>query len=210
MSNKKTPLLRSVLLPDTEEIRGRKALEVSGRLIKSTPMIDKLDRRLEKLGAARDAVEKSLFYALMMIQEMMPDKPKSLDGHKLGTLLLTGLILERNKRRNSSIQAEIPSEAKKLYVPRKSGKASDFLKENWGPYIDAGVMFRPDIKRLDPKLEQALTNEYRGRTEELRAILPNRSDAADAKLESEFGGPVRPEDRKAGLTAISMAKKLKQ
>lgn len=104
----------------------------------------------------------------------------------------------------------LPETPSANYVPRKSGKASNFLIENYGKFIDAGVCFRPDIKRLDPKLEMALTNEFRGRTEELRQILPTRSDATDARLAAEFGAPVRPDDRKAAMVASALAKRLKR
>lgn len=103
----------------------------------------------------------------------------------------------------------LPKVAPKRYFPRQSGKASDFLKEHWGSYIEAGVMFRPDLKRLDPKLEMALRNEFRGRPDELRALLPNQTDAADARLAAEFGAPIRPEDRKAAMVARSITKRLK-
>lgn len=140
-------------------------------------------------------------------------KAKTLDRHEAFSMFVDELdknIREFHKAHPTMFDAPLmPNEAPVAYIPRKSGVASRFLQKHWKVYIDAGVLFRPDLKRLDPKLEMALRNEFRGRPDELRAILPNRTDAADARLAAEFGGPVRPEDRKAAIIARSISRRVK-
>jgi hypothetical protein len=118
--------------------------------------------------------------------------------------------LRDDMRERNHARLILPEKVDVAYVPRKSGKASDFLQEHYGAFIEAGVCFRPDVKRLDPKLEMALSNEFRGRTDELRAILPTKADEVDARIESELGSPIRPENRRAARAAASYARQAKR
>lgn len=55
----------------------------------------------------------------------------------------------------------LPEHAPEIYSERadKSENAVDFLNRVWGPYIEAGILFQDDIKRLgDARLVQAIRN----------------------------------------------------
>lgn len=60
----------------------------------------------------------------------------------------------------------LPDEAPELYVGNRGGKKGgenivDFLRRVWKPWIEAGVLSRPDLRRLDPKADAAVNNWLR-------------------------------------------------
>lgn len=59
----------------------------------------------------------------------------------------------------------LPSEAPELYVGNRGGKRGgenivEFLRRVWMPWIEAGVLTRPDLRRLDPKADVAMSNWF--------------------------------------------------
>jgi hypothetical protein len=57
----------------------------------------------------------------------------------------------------------LPSEAPEIYVGNRGGKKGgesivEFMRRVWMPWIAAGILTRPDLRRLDPKAAQALAN----------------------------------------------------
>lgn len=44
------------------------------------------------------------------------------------------------------------------YAPRMAGGIIKYLEDNWAPYIEAGILTRPDLKRIDPEASRALRN----------------------------------------------------
>lgn len=69
----------------------------------------------------------------------------------------------------------LPSVAPELYVGNRGGKKGgenivEFMRRVWMPWIEAGVLTRPDLRRIDPKAAQALANFER--TSSLPVDLP--------------------------------------
>jgi hypothetical protein len=56
--------------------------------------------------------------------------------------------------------------------------------------LEAGTIFQFQIGKLDPQLLQGLKNQFKGRADELRAILPHKSDAVSARLTEMVGNDV--------------------
>ena len=55
----------------------------------------------------------------------------------------------------------LPDKAPSLYENRPKGQnIVDYLRDprGWGPYVSAGIISRPDLKRLDPKAYKAVEN----------------------------------------------------
>ena len=74
----------------------------------------------------------------------------------------------------------IPTEAPEFYVPRGPEKAGAFFRRVYERHI--GEIVQADVRRLDPRLMVGLSNEFKGRREELTELLPNRREASDRKL----------------------------
>ncbi len=77
----------------------------------------------------------------------------------------------------------LPSSAPKLYADRSTGQSIiDFLQdpEGWGAYTAAGVLTRPDLRRLDPQAERALQNWLRNNQLPKGLNIPTKSSAITA------------------------------
>ena len=73
----------------------------------------------------------------------------------------------------------LPETAPELYETRNKTLGEtpvDFIKRIWGPYIEAGILFQDDLRRLDPKLIAAVTS-YCQRMGKKAGNDPNAFDA---------------------------------
>lgn len=96
----------------------------------------------------------------------------------------------------------LPDEAPELYSNKRGGWKDretivDFLRRVWKPWIEAGVLTRPDLRRLDPKADRAIVNW----TQTKGALpadlnIPTKSDIVSQRLEN-------PENIKAAQRVVS-------
>lgn len=86
------------------------------------------------------------------------------------------------------------------------GKASEFLRKEWGDKIEAGEIYDRELARRDPALFSALNEEFAGRKKELRMLLPSKAEALTRELERFHGGPVEPAERPAIAAQLRNAK----
>lgn len=73
------------------------------------------------------------------------------------------------------LRMRLPNRAPEIYSMRlnKSENAVEFLQRVWGSYIEAGILFQDDIKRLgDPKLVQAVRNYCHAKQVAASSFLP--------------------------------------
>jgi hypothetical protein len=89
-------------------------------------------------------------------------------------------------------ELELPEKAPELYKDRprdlQTGRLETipvFLERVWTPWIEAGVLTRPDFRRLDPEGEQALRNWIQGNTLPPHLNLPKKTELVNRKL-AEF------------------------
>ncbi len=68
----------------------------------------------------------------------------------------------------------LPDAAPELYADRgdKAETAVDFLRRVWGRYLDAGILFQVDLKRLDMKLYEGLRGYAQRNKVPSRDVLP--------------------------------------
>lgn len=83
----------------------------------------------------------------------------------------------------------LPEVAPQLYRERPDAKetAEGFLRRVYEPWLAAGCLFQFHIGKLDPPLLQGLKNQFKGRAEELRAILPTKKDEVSQRLAALVG-----------------------
>ncbi len=97
----------------------------------------------------------------------------------------------------------LPQEAPAIWDKATGLKPSEFLIATYGVWLEAGVLFRPKLREYDRKLMMALENEYRGRTDKLKELLPTVSvkamnqkfAAAAAAVGHYVDAPNRPNER---------------
>jgi hypothetical protein len=82
-----------------------------------------------------------------------------------------------------------PAEAPAIYRERSdpTETAEQFLRRIYEPWLSAGCLFQFHVGKLDPSLLQGLKNQFKGRAEELRAILPIKKDAVSQRLAALVG-----------------------
>jgi hypothetical protein len=85
--------------------------------------------------------------------------------------------------------ALLPCEAPEIYRERSdpAETAEQFLRRTYEPWLSAGCLFQFHVGKLDPSLLQGLKNQFKGRAEELRAILPTKTDAVNQRLAALVG-----------------------
>lgn len=86
------------------------------------------------------------------------------------------------------------------YAPRMEGGIVKYLEDNWAPYIEAGLLARPDLNRIDPEAYQALRNWLRQNELPAHLYVPTVSEAIDLEIES-LGGARRIKRLAAALAA---------
>lgn len=86
------------------------------------------------------------------------------------------------------------------YAPRMEGGIVKYLEDNWAAYIEAGLMTRPDLARIDPDAYQALRNWLRQNDLPRHIYLPTVSEGIDREIE-ELGGAQRIRRLAAALAA---------
>ena len=64
----------------------------------------------------------------------------------------------------------------------RTQKASEFLEEHYGPWLRGNGLYRPDLRKFDKSLSQALNNEFRGRFDELAQIVPTKRSEINSLL----------------------------
>lgn len=70
------------------------------------------------------------------------------------------------------------------YAPRMEGGIVKYLEDNWAPYIKAGTLTRPDLRRIDPAAYKALENwlSMSGNTLPDTLQVPTKKDALDREI----------------------------
>ena len=88
-----------------------------------------------------------------------------------------------------SASVSLPAEAPAIYRERSdpTETAEQFLRRTYEPWLTAGCLFQFHVGKLDPSLLQGLKNQFKGRAEELRAILPIKKDAVSQRLAALVG-----------------------
>ena len=79
----------------------------------------------------------------------------------------------------------LPEKAPKLYKDRPKGQTIiDFLRDpdGWGPYVAAGMLSRPDLRRLDSQAYTAVENWLRHDPLPPDVFLPKKSDIVDVEI----------------------------
>ncbi len=89
-----------------------------------------------------------------------------------------------------------PETAPQLYRSNLNIQPSEFLQSVYGNWLAAGAVFQPTIRKIDKGLMKALDKEFTGRRDQLRALLPTKSDAVTRHLEELVGGTIQPDQRK--------------
>jgi hypothetical protein len=105
-----------------------------------------------------------------------------------------------------------PFETPSLWVDRNKGMfptAESFLRHHYGPRLGIdGDLTYAALGRIDVGLQTALVREFKGRRDELHALLPTTKSRTDARLFREFGYVPEGADRAAKLAALSRRKTL--
>jgi hypothetical protein len=79
---------------------------------------------------------------------------------------------------------ELPDKVELYFErPDKKEDAYRFLIRVWGKYLDAGVLYQNDLKKLDSKLHKAVDNACRLKKEKFATIVPTKSDKINKELE---------------------------
>jgi hypothetical protein len=81
----------------------------------------------------------------------------------------------------------LPEVAPELYAGNRGGGSKgeniiDFLRRVWMPWIEAGVLTRPDLKRLDKGAYVGLGNWLRNNELPADIAIPKKSEVLDAKI----------------------------
>lgn len=129
-------------------------------------------------------------------------------GARFALKTLTRMIRQQTAPTNEESGVMIPPlVAPALYVPHRSGKPSEFLKTHWRPWLEAGVLYQRHIRKLDPRLMVALSNEFTGRRSELTALLPPKTVEAEQLIqESGVAVPSKPGRRSQVLSEMRSRK----
>lgn len=94
-----------------------------------------------------------------------------------------------------------------LWVDREPGEfptAESFLRRHYGPRLGIdGDLTQAELGRLDMALQTALSREFKGRRDKMRAMLPTVEERRNAQLQREYGYVPQGEDRKRKITALS-------
>ena len=96
----------------------------------------------------------------------------------------------------------LPEQAPELYSNKRGGWKDretivDFLRRVWKPWIEAGVLTRPDLRRLDPKADRAIVNWMQTKGPLPTDLsIPTKSDIVSQRLEN-------PENIKAAQRVVS-------
>lgn len=152
----------------------------------------------------RDLMDPSKLNPILLKPDLHERFAKSLEGALLalgdgGESLLDFLEGISNPH---PVELALPETAPETYVPRGQEKSGDFLRRVYGSYLEAGVLYQPDVRRLDPSLMQALNNEFRGRRDELRALIPTKQDQTQRRLREAAMRPVGSEARERLLATL--------
>lgn len=125
----------------------------TARTESSSKLVTALQAREEFLAAAKDKEEEILFG-------------------------VSSRELEKNGNRPEPVKAAIAFRDR----PDRTQKASEFLEEHYGPWLHGNGLYRPDLRKFDKSLSQALNNEFRGRFDELAQIVPTKRSEINALL----------------------------
>ena len=90
----------------------------------------------------------------------------------------------------SALPTSLPDAPPKYaYKPRMEGGIEKYLRDNWADYIKAGLLSRPDLKRIDPIAYKALHNWLGKPSNQLPAdlVVPTKSERIDTQLEKAEG-----------------------
>jgi hypothetical protein len=118
---------------------------------------------------AKDGLELIRNRTLQMLAEVGLDPEQQAElVAQITSLVGKQLSGERDKTSGQAKEIALPEKAPELYKDRprdpETGRLETvavYLERVWKPWIDAGVLTRPDFRRLDPEGEMALRNWLR-------------------------------------------------
>ena len=99
--------------------------------------------------------------------------------------LLTPVTSDAATETSATPPLQLPDKAPKLYADRPKGQnIIDFLRDpdGWGPYVAAGLLSRPDLRRLDPQAYKAVENWLLYKILPPDIHLPKKKDIVDLDL----------------------------
>lgn len=148
---------------DRGNLSSNEEKEIESNIISSLNKIEDDDTRLRLFNGVASA----LGYTTVLASKSEPDAEPS-SAHDLHTL---------------------PEVAPQFYRERPDAKetAELFLRRVYEPWLATNSLFQFHIGKLDPPLLQGLKNQFKGRAEELRAILPTKTDAVSQRLAALVG-----------------------
>ena len=103
------------------------------------------------------------------------------------------LAAESEQRNHSPVTSKpdltLPATAPELYVGNRGGKKGGenivaFLRRVWMSWIEAGVLTRPDLRRLDPKADIAITNWVAKKPWPDDLLIPSKADVTEKLADS--------------------------
>lgn len=92
---------------------------------------------------------------------------------------------EEGKQEASAV-AELPPIPTEKYVGNRGGHAGgenivEFLRRVWMPWIEAGQLNRPNLRKLDPKADEAITNWRRSRQWPSDLDIPSKAELTERR-----------------------------
>jgi hypothetical protein len=92
----------------------------------------------------------------------------------------------QNPIQSKEMPSSLPEEAPELFKGNRGGKKGgepidQFLRRVWGRYMEAGLLTRSDLKRLDMSAYQGLSNWLRTNELPEDIKIPTKSEAIDAE-----------------------------
>lgn len=98
----------------------------------------------------------------------------------------------RNEVATDGPSGSLPAKAPEIYRERSNPieTAEQFLRRAYEPWLASSSLFQFHIGKLDPTLLQGLKNQFKGRSDELRALLPRKKDEVDQRIAALVGKEV--------------------
>lgn len=173
-----------------DQISPRNLPDSLGEILDLILSTDKINMNREFSSYIIDAADRLLATYSEMAQDDNNTPENALKAKTVNVLKeLINIFLQQSEKKISpeeEVLKQLPDKAPKLYSerPNKKQSASDFLKEVWGDYLDAGVLFQCDLRSrkkgiiggLDPQLMQAIVNECRKMGVPASKVVPTKTE----------------------------------
>lgn len=167
----------------------------------ATPKKVRWSKRAGKLKASnRVVIESSIISTLKQVES--PEERQIIFNSVAADLGLEVPQASQAQRVAStdSSSAPLPAKAPEIYRERSNPAetAEQFLRRAYEPWLSSGSLFQFHIGKLDPTLLQGLKNQFKGKSDDLRALLPRKKDEVSQRLAAIVGKEVGdPEQRRA-------------